>query len=85
MLALPRAPPSNEDGLAATGFKDSTDPDRLVPIVTEPDDILIAVTGDPGRTNANVFSHNGSLGYPTAKEIHLPTRWYDKLAVARGG
>ena len=72
-------------GKAAAVFKESTDPNRLVPIVTEPDQILIAVTGDPGRTSAYVFSHNGSLGHPTAKEINLPARWHENLAGARSG
>jgi hypothetical protein len=65
-------------------YAESADPGRLVPIVCRPDDILIAVTGDPMRTNAYVFSHNGMLGYPTAKEIRLPKDWSAKLAAARG-
>ena len=60
----------------------SKDPDRLVPIVCDPFDIQIAVSGDPGRTNAQVFSHNGILGYPTARAIRLPDDWRRKLAAA---
>jgi hypothetical protein len=70
-------------GKAPEIFAESTDPDRLVPIVCEPEDILIAVTGDPMRTNAYVFSHNGMLGYPVAKEIELPSGWSEKLRAAR--
>ena len=47
----------------------SSDPDRLVPIVTDPAHLLIAVAGDPFRTNAYVFSHNGILGFPVAQRI----------------
>jgi hypothetical protein len=47
----------------------SSDPHRLVPIVTDPSHLLIAVAGDPLRTNAYVFSHNGILGFPVAQRI----------------
>ncbi|MCK6555853.1 hypothetical protein L6Q96_14950 [Candidatus Binatia bacterium] len=50
-------------------FAASTDPDRLVPITQRPEDLMIAVTGDPLRTNAYVFAHNGMLGFPTTKAI----------------
>ena len=56
-------------------FHESDDPDRLVPIVTTPDLFMIGVTGDPGRTNALVFAHNGRLGWPTSKKINLPANW----------
>jgi len=70
-------------GKAPKVFGESSDPDRLVPIVSEPDHIQIAVCGDPMRTNAYVFSHNGMLGFPTAKAITRPAGWADKLATAR--
>jgi hypothetical protein len=63
-------------------YGQSKDPDRLVPIVGAAEDILIAVSGDPGRTNAQVFSHNGILGYPTARPVRLPNDWQGKLAAA---
>ncbi|MEI7570365.1 MAG: UGSC family (seleno)protein, partial [Alcaligenaceae bacterium] len=56
-------------------FCESDDPDRLVPLVTSVDAFMIAVTGDPLRTNAYVFAHNGRLGYPVAKSIDLPANW----------
>ncbi|MYA21126.1 MAG: hypothetical protein F4Z25_13010 [Chloroflexi bacterium] len=64
-------------------FLDSDDPNRLVPIVFEPDDFMIAVGGDPLRNNACTFAHNGRLGYPVAKKIELPVGWEAKLAAAR--
>ncbi|MFN0092526.1 MAG: UGSC family (seleno)protein [Acidimicrobiales bacterium] len=66
-------------------FAESSDPNRLVPLTWAPEDILVAVTGDPLRTNAYVFSHNGMLGFPTAKRVRLPERWEAKLAAARQG
>ena len=56
-------------------FCESDDPDRLVPLVTCVDDFMIAVTGDPLRTNAYIFAHNGRLGYPVAASIDLPANW----------
>lgn len=56
-------------------FAESDDPERLVPIVFCPDDIMVLVSGDPLRTNAYVFAHNGYLGFPTAKRIELPEDW----------
>ena len=56
-------------------FCESDDPNRLVPLITCADDFMIAVTGDPLRTNAYVFAHNGRLGYPVGKLINLPKNW----------
>ena len=56
-------------------FHESDDPHRLVPLVWEPDDYMIVVTGDLGRDSAYIFSHNGCLGYPTARNIRLPKNW----------
>jgi hypothetical protein len=61
----------HEDGLAAAHFAESDDPNRLVPIVACAEDILIAVSGDPYRSNAMVFGSNGLHGFPTSREIRL--------------
>ncbi len=50
-------------------FAESDDPDRLVPIVTEPSKFVIAVAGDPSRTNAYVLSNDGPHGDYTAKLV----------------
>jgi hypothetical protein len=57
------------EGLVPAVFGGSHDPDRLVPIVTDPSRFLIAVAGDPNRTNAFVMSHDGPHGDWTAKPI----------------
>ena len=59
-------------GKAPAVLAESDDPQRLVPIVSKPDDFMIAVTGDPLRTNAYAFAHNGMLGYPVSERIQLP-------------
>jgi hypothetical protein len=53
-------------------FFESDDPNRMVPLVWEPDDYMIVVTGDPARNSAYVFAHNGVLGYPVTKKIQAP-------------
>ena len=70
-------------GKAPEQFAQSADPERLVPIVCEPQDFMVAVAGDPLRTNAIVFSQNGILGYPTTKPVMLPRDWETLLAAAR--
>ncbi len=57
------------EGLVPPVFGESDDPDRLVPIVTEPSKFLIAVAGDPNRTNAYVMSHDGPHGDWTSAPI----------------
>jgi hypothetical protein len=62
-------------------FCESADPNRMVPIVVKPDDFMVVVCGDPSRDNGYAFSHNGFIGYPTAKRIILPAKW-DTLLTA---
>ncbi len=66
-------------------FHESDDPNRMVPIVWKPEDLMIAVGGDPLRNNAYVFAHNGFLGFPTGKKIDLPQRWEALLAQSAKG
>ena len=61
-------------GRAAPIFAQSDDPERLVPVVEKAEDIMVAVSGDPLRTNAYVFAHNGILGFPVTKPIRFPAR-----------
>jgi hypothetical protein len=61
-------------------FAESDDPQRLVPIVFSPDDFMVLVSGDPLRTNAYTFAHNGYLGFPTAKKIKLSEHWAERIA-----
>lgn len=56
-------------------YCESTDPDRLVPIIWSPSDLMITVSGDPGRDNGLICAQNGFIGYPVSKRIALPARW----------
>ncbi len=50
-------------------FAESDDPQRLVPIVTEPARFLIAVAGDRNRANALAMAHDGLHGNWTATYV----------------
>ncbi len=69
------------NGEAPKVFAESDDMERMVPIVFKPEDFLVVVTGDPLRTNAYVFTHNGLRGFTVSKQITLPKNW-DKLRPA---
>ncbi len=57
------------NGLVPMDFAESDDPNRLVPIVSSPAKFLIAVAGDPNRTNAYAMSHDGPHGDWTMKLV----------------
>jgi hypothetical protein len=56
-------------------YRESDDPNRLVPIVWDAEDYMVLVTGDEMRNSAYILAHQGSLGYPVAREIRLPKHW----------
>jgi hypothetical protein len=58
-------------GQLPPAYLQSDDPDRMVPIVFSPDNFIIIVTGDPGRTNFYTFVANGHIGYPTTMAIKV--------------
>jgi hypothetical protein len=66
-------------GKAPRIFGESRDPERLVPVVCKPEDIIIAVCGDPLRSNCMFMPHNGMLGFTTVKPIRLPERWEQRV------
>jgi hypothetical protein len=66
-------------GRLPQAFYESDDPNRKVPIVVDPNDFIVLVSGDPLRTNAYAFTHNGHLGFPAAKQIQLPKNWAERI------
>ena len=70
-------------GNLSKDFAESDDPDRMVPIVVDPRDFMVLVSGDPLRTNAQAFAHNGYLGFPVAKQIALPADWDERVGKGR--
>ena len=59
-------------GQARPRSSPATIPSGCVPVVTRPEHIMIAVSGDPLRSNCYLFVHNGMLGFPTTKTVKLP-------------
>ena len=68
-----------KEGRLPKKYCQTEDPDRLVPIVWSPDDILITVSGDPARDNCFICGQNGFIGYPVSKKIVLPANWKELL------
>jgi hypothetical protein len=66
-------------------FAESSDPDRMVPIVWDAKDFMVVVSGDPMRNNAYVFAHNAFMGYPTGKKIELVKDWERLLEEVKAG
>ena len=56
-------------GILPEVFAANDDPDRLVPIVAAPEELLVAVAGDPNRANAFVLSNDGRHGDWTTATI----------------
>ena len=62
--AARRSPRSSRPARSRPSSRSRTIPSGMVPIVCRAEDLMIAVSGDPLRTNAYVFAHNGILGLP---------------------
>jgi hypothetical protein len=60
-----------QQGEIPSVFGESDDPNRMVPIVSEPSKFLVVIAGDPNRANAYVMSNDGPHGYWTSKRIDL--------------
>ena len=72
-----------EQGRLPKQYCESTDPNRLVPLVLSPDDFLITVSGDPGRDHCYLCAQNWQIGYPVSKKIELPANWEGLLKEAK--
>lgn len=64
-----------EAGRLEKQFCESTDPDRMLPLVHSPNDFLIVVSGDPTRNRSFITLQGGEQGLATSKEIKLPSNW----------
>ena len=64
-----------QQGKLPPDFGTSEDPDRLVPLVHNPDEFYIVVSGMPQRNRAFVMAQIGYQGLATSKEIRLPANW----------
>ena len=73
-----------ERGEMPDQFCESTDPNRLVPIVYSPDDFAITLSGDPDRNRNLICLQNGIVGHPVTKKINLPMNWNELMTEVSG-
>ncbi len=64
-------------------YCESTDPNRLLPMVYSPNDFVIVVSGDPARNNAMICDQNAIHGATVSKKINLPSNWEELLKKAK--
>ena len=55
-------------------FAASDDPERMVPVLHAPDEIMIVVCGSPTRNRSFISAQLGDQGLDVSKEIRRPTR-----------
>jgi len=60
-------------------FALSEDPERLVPVMRRPEDLIILVCGAPERNRSFIAAQMGSQGLNVSREIHLPRNWSARL------
>jgi hypothetical protein len=62
-------------GKLAPHFALNDDPERLVPVLHDPDELQIVVCGAPDRNRTFLAGQFGSYGGQVSKEIRLPKSW----------
>jgi hypothetical protein len=68
-------PQAVESGKLPRVFTESTDPQRMVPLVRLPEDFFIVVSGFPNRSRCFIMEQVGLQGLTVSKQITLPTHW----------
>jgi hypothetical protein len=63
-------------------FCESEDSNRLIPVVRNPDEFMIVVTGLPTRNRTRILRQGGAHGRRFSKEIKLPANWRQLLKKA---
>lgn len=64
-------------------FAVSDDPERLVPILHNPEELQIVVCGAPNRNRSFICGQFGMYGGDVSREIRLPADWKNKLAAVK--
>lgn len=60
-------------------FAESDDPERLVPVLHNPEELQIVVCGSPNRNRSFIIPQMGNHGWDVSKEIRLPADWNARL------
>lgn len=74
-----------EEGVIPSVYAESDDPDRRVPVATDPTKFIVAVAGDPMRTNAYAFSNDGPHGDWVARRVDWSIGSDPACSVPRSG
>ena len=64
-------------------FAENDDPERLVPVLHQPEELQIVVCGAPNRNRSFIAGQFGKYGGDVSREVRLPARWKEKLATLR--
>jgi hypothetical protein len=75
---------SVEQGELSSAFYESEDPNRLVPLLHDPDEFFIVVSGMAQRNRAFVMAQLGVQGLATSREIRLPANWIKLINTSKG-
>ena len=72
-----------KQGLLPAAYRESDDPERMVPVFQRPEWIGIVVAGDWGRNQSKGYVSNHVQGPPVSRKIVLPHNWSDLLAAVQ--
>ena len=64
-----------DKGELAEAWRESTHPDRKLPLLLPETQLLVVVSGDPTRNRSCFYRQNFKQGYATSKKIALPVNW----------
>lgn len=64
-----------EQGKLPKIFCESTDPNRMLPVMHNPDELQIVVAGSPTRNRNFIVRQTGDQGLIVSKKIELPANW----------
>jgi hypothetical protein len=69
-----------KQGKLPDSFCRSENPNRIVPLLWNPDEFLIIVAGDPSRNRCFIATQCAEQGLATSKAVDLPGNWEKLLA-----
>jgi hypothetical protein len=71
-----------EENLIPKQYRESDDPERMVPVFLKSEWIGIVISGDSGRNRSRGYVQNHEQGPPVSKKIQLPADW-ERILSAR--
>ena len=63
------------DGMLPKSYAESDDPERMLPLTHNADELVIVVAGFEARNRSCILQQLAHQGLPCAKEIKLPEAW----------